>query len=221
MWFACQPQGSKEAGLDVSAPKNDTISGSVISGSKAAARMREAAVEAFAENGYGGTTTRQIAARLDMSPAAMYPHYRSKEELLFAIAYEGHDLALRVVQDADVPDADATTRLTSIIGTFAGWQAENHRRARVIQYELTALDPEHYRTITGLRRQTTRVVRDVVDTGIAAGEFTVPDAEGVTLALMSLCVDICRWYPSGRYNRPEAIAALYTDLALRLVGAVR
>jgi len=192
----------------------------VISGSKAAARLREAAIEVFAENGYGGTTTRQIAARLDMSPAAMYPHYKSKEELLYAIGYEGHDLALRVVQDADIPGADATERLATIIRRFAEWQAENHSRARVVQYELTALTPEHYRVITGLRRRTTQVVRDVVDAGLASGEFTVPDAEGVTLALMSLCVDICRWYPSGRYQDPETIGALYADLALRLVGAV-
>ena len=40
-------------------PKN-----TVINGSKAAARMREAAIDAFAENGCSGTTTRQIAARL-------------------------------------------------------------------------------------------------------------------------------------------------------------
>ncbi|ATQ29676.1 TetR family transcriptional regulator [Rhodococcus ruber Chol-4] len=193
----------------------------VISGSKAAARLREAAVEVFAENGYGGTTTRQIAARLDMSPAAMYPHYKSKEELLYAISYEGHDLALEVVRTADLPDEDATTRLSTVIARFAEWQAEHHRRARVVQYELTALTPEHYRVITGLRRRTTQVVRTIVDAGVASGEFTVPDTEGVTLALMSLCVDICRWYPSGRYNEPHAIANLYSDLALRLVGAVR
>lgn len=48
----------------------------------------------------------------------------------------------------------------------------------------------------------------------------MPDAEGVTLALMSLCVDICRWYPSGRYQDPDTIGTLYGDLALRLVGAV-
>ncbi len=60
----------------------------VVGGSKAAARIRTAAIEEFAEHGYGGTTTRRIAARLGMSPAAMYPHYASKEELLFAIAYE-------------------------------------------------------------------------------------------------------------------------------------
>ena len=50
--------------------------------------MRRAAIEAFAESGYGGSSTRQIAKRLNMSATAMYPHYRSKEELLYAIALE-------------------------------------------------------------------------------------------------------------------------------------
>ena len=193
----------------------------VVGGSKAAARIRTAAIEEFAEHGYGGTTTRRIAARLGMSPAAMYPHYSSKEALLFAIAYEGHARALRVVENADLPDAPAADRLVSVIGRFAAWQAENHRWSRVIQYELTALDREHYRTIVGLRHRTTQVVRGVVDAGHASGEFTLSDAEGVTLALMSLCVDICRWYPSGHYDDATTISALYADLGLRLVGAVR
>ncbi len=38
---------------------------------------------------------------------------------------------------------------------------------------------------------------------------------------MSLCVDVCRWYPSGRYDDAATISDLYADLALRLVGAVR
>lgn len=191
----------------------------VISPSKAAARIRAAAVEAFASSGYGGTTTREIAARLEMSPAAMYPHYRSKEELLFAISFEGHTAALDIVSAADLPDQSPSIRLPALIRAFGRWQATHHARARVVQYELTALTPEHYRTIVGLRRAITRVVRTVVDAGIASGEFTVPDGEGVTLALMSLCVDICRWFPAGAYTEPDAVADLYADLAMRMVGA--
>ncbi|MCQ4122605.1 TetR/AcrR family transcriptional regulator [Rhodococcus tibetensis] len=191
----------------------------VISPSKAAARIRAAAVDAFAANGYSGTTTREIAARLDMSPAAMYPHYRSKEELLFAISYEGHTAALDVVAAADLPDELPSVRLKALIAAFASWQATRHAQARVVQYELNALTPGHYRDVVKLRRDITRIVRTVVDAGAASGEFTVPDGEGVTLALMSLCVDICRWFPAGAYTEPHVVAELYADLAMRMVGA--
>ncbi|WP_072690539.1 TetR/AcrR family transcriptional regulator [Rhodococcus marinonascens] len=191
----------------------------VISPSKAAARIRVAAADAFASSGYGGTTTREIAARLDMSPAAMYPHYRSKEELLFAISYEGHTATLDVVTRADLPDELPSTRLRALIGAFAVWQATHHTQARVVQYELNALTTEHYREVVRLRREITRIVRAVVDAGAASGEFTVPDSEGVTLALMSLCVDICRWFPAGAYTEPKVVADLYAGLAMRMVGA--
>ena len=47
-----------------------------------ATRMLGAAVEAFAELGFHVTTTREIAAKVGLSPAAVYVHCRSKEELL-------------------------------------------------------------------------------------------------------------------------------------------
>ncbi|NLU84607.1 TetR/AcrR family transcriptional regulator [Rhodococcus sp. HNM0569] len=190
-----------------------------ISTSRAAARIRTAAIDAFAANGYGGTTTRQIAALLGMSPAAMYPHYASKEELLFAISYEGHVATRESLTDADDPSAPPSWRLRTLVAAFAHWQASHHARARVIQYELNALSPEHYRTVVALRREITAMFRAVVDAGAEAGEFTVPDAEGVTLALMSLCVDVCRWFPAGAYTEPAVVADLYSDLALRLVAA--
>jgi hypothetical protein len=91
--------------------------------------------------------------------------------------------------------------------------------SRVVEYELTALSPDHYRVIVGLRRKLTRHVREIVEAGVADGSFAVPDAEGVTLAIVSLCVDVCRWFPTGRYADPEAVAQLYSELAVRLVSA--
>ncbi|MFC4605723.1 TetR/AcrR family transcriptional regulator [Rhodococcus kronopolitis] len=196
-----------------------TQSETVVSTSKAAARIRLAAIEAFAENGYGGTTTRDIAARLGLSPAAMYPHYRSKEELLYAITYEGHVRCVEVLTAADPVDESPTARLRSVVGAFSGWHATHHERGRVVQYELTALSPEHYRTVIGLRRDISRIVKRIVRAGTEDGSFVVPDVEGVTLAINSLCVDVCRWFPAGGLTEPDAVAELYAELAVRLVGA--
>ena len=54
-------------------------------------RLLAAAIEAFAAKGLHGTTTRDIAAGAGMSPAALYVHHRSKEELLFLISRAGHE----------------------------------------------------------------------------------------------------------------------------------
>ncbi|NLG55630.1 MAG: TetR family transcriptional regulator, partial [Rhodococcus sp.] len=87
------------------------------------------------------------------------------------------------------------------------------------QYELNELSPEHHREIRAIRRSITQRFLDIVEAGIASGEFTVTDAEGTNLALMSLCVDVARWFPAGAYTDADVVAARYADLAMRLVGA--
>ena len=122
-------------------------------------------------------------------------------------------------EEADPVTESPADRLRAVIGEFARTHAQYHARARVVEYELAALAPDHYRVIVGLRRELTRHVRRIVEAGSADGSFVVPDSEGVTLAIISLCVDVCRWFPAGRYTDPDKVAKLYSELAVRLVGA--
>jgi len=45
-------------------------------------RILEVALELFGRQGYAGTSIRDIAERMEMTKAAVYYHFRSKEELL-------------------------------------------------------------------------------------------------------------------------------------------
>src|SRR5690348_4648509 len=45
----------------------------------------EAATELFAQQGFNGTTTRQIAARAKVNEAIIFRHFESKEDLYWAI----------------------------------------------------------------------------------------------------------------------------------------
>lgn len=45
-------------------------------------RILEVALELFGQRGYEGTSIRDIAERMEMTKAAVYYHFRSKEELL-------------------------------------------------------------------------------------------------------------------------------------------
>ncbi|WP_414505767.1 TetR/AcrR family transcriptional regulator [Streptomyces sp. NEAU-L66] len=185
----------------------------------AARRLVSAAVEAFAERGYHATTTRDIAGRAGMSPAALYIHYKTKEELLYRISGIGHEKALRIMGAAAEAGGSATERLCDAVRTFARWHAEHHTTARVIQYELQALSPEHYTEITGLRRRTDRLLRQVIQDGADSGEFRADDVPGTTLAVLSLCVDVARWFTSDGPRTPDEVGTLYADLVLRMVGA--
>ncbi|MFE5474224.1 TetR family transcriptional regulator [Nocardia sp. NPDC056541] len=189
--------------------------------SKAAARIRAAAIEVFAAKGYGAAGTREIAASIGMSPGAVYPHYKTKEALLYAISLEGHSSVLDAVTDADHAGASATDRLVSTVNAYVMWHADNHTGARVAQYELRSLSPEHFTVIAEIRRSTSRVFSEIIENGSAAGEFAPVDVGVATLAITSLGVDVSRWFPSKSYSDADVIAAGYVELALRMVGARR
>ncbi|WP_329522824.1 TetR/AcrR family transcriptional regulator [Streptomyces jietaisiensis] len=187
----------------------------------AARRLLVAAVDAFAERGYHATTTRDIASRAGMSPAALYIHYKTKEELLQRISRIGHEKVLEILRAADGAGGSATERLAEAVSSFVRWHAGRRTTARVVQYELEALGPEARAEIVALRRQVDAVVRGIIEDGVATGEFDVLDVRGTTLAVLSLCVDVARWFNVEGPRTPEEIGMLYADLVLRMVGAAR
>jgi AcrR family transcriptional regulator len=185
----------------------------------AARRLLLAAVEAFAERGFHATTTRDIASRAGMSPAALYIHYRTKEELLYQISRVGHERSVRILTEAGNSAVAPADRLAAAVRAFVRWHAERHTTARVVQYELSALAEEHYAEIVALRRRSEEILRGILEDGVAAGDFTVPDIRGTALAVLSLCIDVARWFRSGGTRTPEEIGELYAGLVLRMVGA--
>lgn len=182
-------------------------------------RLLDAAGSAFAERGFHATTTRDIAAAAGMSPAAVYVHHQSKEDLLYLLSLEGHRATDDLVRDAIASCEQPPDQLTAVVAAFCAFQVEQHVLARVVNYELKALSAEHAQEIWALRRTIQRRVQDVVEAGVQTGQFDTSSPAMTTMAVLSLCVDIARWYNRDAMWPPDEIAAFYSDLALRMVGA--
>lgn len=182
------------------------------------ARLLAAAAEAFAERGFHGTTTRDIAGAAGMSPAAVYVHYKSKEQLLHQLSLEGHQRIIDVLAAVDDPSATPPERLAASMRAFTSHHASSHTSVRVVNYELEALTETHRAEIGALRREITRRIRTIVDAGVADGSFDTPDPRMATIAVLSSGIDIGRWYHEGAIT-PERIGDFYADLALRAVGS--
>jgi AcrR family transcriptional regulator len=184
-------------------------------------RMFLAAIAAFSERGFHGTSTRDIAARAGMSPAALYVHFGSKEEVLYRIATSAVDLTLEVVSAAADRAAGPSGQLHSVVGALAAWHAHHSPAARVVLYQLDALTPEHRGEVRAKEREVDRIVRQVIAAGVSAGDFGVTDVAAAATAVLSLCVDVARWYSPGGWRSPQEIGELHAAAALRIVGAGR
>lgn len=183
-------------------------------------RLFVAAADAFADKGFHATTTRDIASRAGLSPAGVYVHFASKEDLLFQLSRVGHEGARDALASAAAQAGSPTDALQEVISTFAQWHAEQHQVARIVQYEFRHLAPEHQREVLTLRREIDAVVEGIITAGVESGEFVVDDVRATALAALSLVVDVARWYHPGiKRTTPAAIGETYGALALRLVGA--
>lgn len=184
----------------------------------ARSRLYDAAVAAFAATGFHGTTTRDIAAAAAMSPAALYVHHRSKEELLHRIAAEGHRRTLDLCHQAVAAGGGPVAELERLVHAFVRHHAVHHTSARVVNYELAALTPEHRAEIETQRSTIQALVRDLLARGVEAGVFVTPDPMMTAAAVLSLGIDVARWYDETGWS-PESVAEHYVVLVLRMVGA--
>ncbi len=187
----------------------------------AARRLLLAAVESFAARGYHATTTRDISARAGVSPGTLYVHFATKAEVLARISIDGHRSTLALVTSAVKRASNPPARITALVEAFVRWHAEHHVVARVVQYELTALPPETFAEVAALRRRIEALVRAEILAGVETGDFVVADVPSTARAILSLGIDVARWYGVGSRHRPDAadLARGYADLALRMLGA--
>jgi AcrR family transcriptional regulator len=181
-------------------------------------RLLAAAIEAFGERGYHATTTREIAERAGMSPAGMYVYFQSKEDVLFQVTKLGHASALEAVEEALAGDAPPETKVRRFVEAFTSWHARNHRAARVQQYELRALSRERYDEIRQVRGHFERLLRQELRKGIVSGGFTITTVDPAALAILSLGIDVARWYRPGIDPAPEELGREYAGLVLGMLG---
>lgn len=84
------------------------------SGAEARARLRDAALELYLENGYEATTTAQIAERAAVTERTYFRHFADKREVLFDGETELRDIMVTAIAGAP----DGTPPLGLVIAAY-------------------------------------------------------------------------------------------------------
>jgi AcrR family transcriptional regulator len=180
----------------------------------------DAAIAVMAEHGYYGTSVRDIAVRAGVSPAALYHHFGSKQEILTTLMERGIEALLRRT-DAALAAAgdDPADRLSALVEVQVLFHLEDQRGTLLGTSELRALDePVRTRHLAKRHRQQ-RVFDRVIKQGADLGVFTTPIPLEASRAIVVMCTGVASWFsPKGPMSRAK-IVGRYQRLALDMVGA--
>ena len=176
-----------------------------------------AALEEFATNGFHASTTREIAERVGMSPAAIYVHYPSKLDMLFEITKSGHKAVLTEAVAGTERFVDPSDRVRAFVETFTAWHARYHTLAHVSQYEIHALDSAQFKQIRRVRRQIVEFLQGELLNGQDLGAFAVVDVRLTVTAILSLGIDVARWYHTEQSPAPAKLGQSYGALVMKML----
>jgi hypothetical protein len=110
-------------------------------------------------------------------------------------------------------------RLAALARVLTLWTTYNSQVAHVVLYQTGALSPEHLADVSARQRQVGQIVRQLVADGIDSRDFDIPDAGAAAIAVLSLCLDVARWYRRGHRLTPQQLADFNAAAALRIAGA--
>lgn len=114
-------------------------------------RILDAALGLFSEHGFEGTTLQQIADRLGLTKAALYYHFRSKDDLLAAL-HEPVAKDLEAVLDAHDGQPDTPAARRQFVQDYLDFLLRNRRTIAYMFRDLATLTHPVVAAGSGARR---------------------------------------------------------------------
>lgn len=184
------------------------------------AGILEAAIEVMAEHGYHGTSVRDIAERAGVSPAALYHHFASKQDVLATIMECGIEALLRRTRAAlAAAGGDPAARLRALVEVQIMFHLQDQHGTLLGTSELRALDEPVRSRHIAKRHQQQRLFDRVVAEGAEVGAFATPFPLQASRAIVVMCTGVASWFRTrGPLSRAEMVRQ-YQRLALDMVGA--
>jgi AcrR family transcriptional regulator len=180
-----------------------------------APQIIDAAARVFAERGFHGATTQDIADVLGIRQASLYYYFSSKEAALELVCLKGVEGFFEAAKTIAARRESAQKRLISLIGSHLSPLVDRADFVKVFLNERQHLPRESRRRIGRWSRGLERIFEDVIKEGVAKGEFRADlDVRLATLAILGMCNAASSWQRKENIDVndiAEEFARLMTD----------
>jgi AcrR family transcriptional regulator len=190
----------------------------VASQRRRAPEIIEAAARVFAERGFHGATTQDIADVLGIRQASLYYYFSSKEAALELVCLKGVEGFFEAGKAIAARPETARERLSLLINSHLSPLLDRGNFVKVFLNERQHLPAESRRRIGRWSRGLERIFEEVIKEGIANGEFRSDlDARLTTLAIFGMCNAASSWYAKENASIAE-IGAEFSRLVIAGMG---
>lgn len=174
----------------------------------------DAAARVFAERGYHGATTQDIANVLGIRQASLYYYFPSKEVALEIVCTRGVEDFYKAAQAIADGPGTASERLAALIRSHISPILDRGDFVKVFLTQRQFLPNESRRRVGKWSHQIEKIFETVIRAGIRTGEFrSDADPRLATLALLGMANGVAGWYAKENASI-ERIGGEFVALAL-------
>ena len=170
-------------------------------------RILSAAKAVLESAGFEGLTIRRVAQRADLSPMALYRHFKNKDELLNALMQDGFAAWEAIVRDIRTLDPDEWLQaLMEAYLDFALTQPHRFDAAFFLPAPAARQFPDDF---AAGRSPAIALVMARIDQAKANGRFRAEPTLGIAVALAAYGQGFVSMQRAGRFTSDQQFKALY------------
>ena len=161
----------------------------------------------FYRLGYSEASVGDVAAALGITKGSLYHYVQNKEDLLYAILGEAHDLTRANLRQAEELAGSALDRLRTYFTGHVRINTDHLEKSALIYRDLRHLSAARRRQIVRVRDEVEAFVRQLLADGVR--ERTVCEVADLRLAsieMFSAANGIYQWYQPGGPHTAEEVA---------------
>ena len=183
-----------------------------------APEIMEAAARVFAQRGFHGATTQDIANVLGIRQASLYYYFPSKEGALELVCLQGVAGYFEVAKAIASGPGAAADKLARLVKSHLAPLADRSDFVQVFLNERQHLPTESRRRVGKWSRGLERVFQDVLKEGVRRGEFR-PDLDTrlAVLGILGMANAVANWYR----KEDMAIERISDEFARLVVDGVK
>jgi TetR/AcrR family transcriptional regulator, cholesterol catabolism regulator len=165
-----------------------------VSQRRRAPEIIDAAARVFAQRGFHGATTQDIADVLGIRQASLYYYFSSKEAALELVCLKGVEGFFDAAKAIAAEKRSARERLCLLIKSHLSPLVDRGNYVKVFLNERQHLPSESRRRIGRWSRGLERIFEHVIREGAAKGEFRADlDVRLTTLGILGMCNAVASW----------------------------